>query len=112
MTNHEKQQRIHQARERADLARLRFSNAVDGVLERVAPQRLTADVLDAAGEKLDDARRDLMQRFRYWPVLVGGLVLAAAAMAFWSPARLVGRYVMRIGSFALATQNLWRPKNE
>ena len=108
MSKSDEQRDIDRARERADLARLRFGNAVNGVLQRLAPERLTADVVEAATDQIQNAKRDLLQKFKHWPVVAASIFLAAAAMAFWRPARVVGSYAFRLASVVLATQKVWR----
>jgi len=99
---------IQRARERADLARLRFGNSVTSALHRVTPDRLKQDAIEEAREQLGNARRDLMKRFRYWPVAAGAVGVGILAMIFWTPARVVGRYGARAVGIAWTGWQLWR----
>ena len=112
MGRSEQERELARARERADLARLRFSNAVDGVLDRLTPERLRAEAIEAATDQLEQAKRDLMQRFRHWPLALGSLAAAilagVLALIFWRPARVAARYAFRLGSMALTLKGLWR----
>jgi hypothetical protein len=110
MSKSDQDRQIARARERADLARLRFSNAVSGVLDRLTPDRLRAEAIEIAADQLEQTRRDLMQRFRYWPVAAASVAAAGVTIAFWRPARVAARYGLQIASFVWSTRNLWRPK--
>ncbi len=108
MTTSEERREIARARERADLARLRFGNAVTSALHRVTPDRLKADAIEEAREQINNARRDLMKRFRYWPVALGAVGVGAAALIFWKPARVVAQYGARAVGLAWTGWQLWR----
>ena len=108
MARTEQERELARARERADLARLRFGNAVNGVLERITPDRLRAEAIEAATDQFEQAKRDLMQRFRHWPIAIGALAAALLTLIFWRPARVALRYAFRLGSMALTLKGLWR----
>jgi hypothetical protein len=110
MTDAERQD-LAKARERADLARMRFANAFDGVLQRVSPERLRDDAMDAVADQFTQAKRDLLRSLRFWPIAVGALG-AVLAMSFWRPARTAAGYALRLAELALAMKTLRRPKNE
>jgi hypothetical protein len=101
-----------EARERADLARMRFGNAFDGVLRRVAPERLRADALDAASGQFETMRRQLLERIRHWPFALGLLAAALLLTIFWRPARRLGQRALHLAEFGWAIQRLWRRTNE
>ena len=112
MSKGERERELARARERADLARLRFGNAVNGVLERLTPDRLRSEAIEAAADHLEQAKRDLMQRFRHWPFALGSLAIGLLAFIFWRPARVAVRYVLRLGSIAWTMRDLWRRTDE
>ncbi len=100
MTSTEQRREIMRARERADLARLRFGNAVTSALHRVTPERLKEDAFEEAREQLNNARRDLMKRFRYWPVALVAVGVGTAALIFWKPARAIAQKGARVAGLA------------
>ena len=108
MSNDTRDRDIARARERADLARMRFGNAVNGVLARLSPDRLRAEAIEAAADQFQQARRDIMLRFRRWPVVAIPLAAASLAILFWQPARRVARWGVRLASLAWTTRQLWR----
>ena len=110
MTREEEQREIARARERADLARLRFGNAVSGVLDRLHPDHLRAEVIEIATDQLDQTRRELLQRFRHWPALMGAAAAAGLAITFWRPARVAAGYAVRVAGFLWSTRDMWRRK--
>ncbi|MBO9576225.1 MAG: hypothetical protein J7494_10840 [Sphingobium sp.] len=112
MSRSDRERELARARERADLARLRFGNAVHGVLERLTPDRLRAEAIEAATDQFEQAKRDLMHRFRHWPIVLGSVAAGLLALLFWRPARVALRYGLRAVSIATAVKNLWRPSNE
>jgi hypothetical protein len=109
-TDHDRE--VARARERADLARMRFSNAVSGVLDRLTPDRLRAEAIEVAADQLQQAKHDLLERFRHWPVAAASIGAAGLAIIFWKPARVAARYGLRIASIAWSTRDLWRRKND
>ena len=112
MSKANKEREIARARERADLARMRFGNAVNGVLHRLTPDNLRAEAIEVVSDQLEQAKLDLLQRFRHWPVMVATIGAAGAAVIFWRPARVVARYALRVASIAWSTRDLWRKKND
>ncbi len=112
MSTADKDREIARARERADLARMRFGNAVNGVLHRLTPDNLRAEAIEVVSDQLEQARHDLLQRFRHWPLAAAAISVAGAAVLFWRPARVVARYALRVASIAWSTRDLWRKKND
>jgi hypothetical protein len=112
MSKANKDREIARARERADLARMRFGNAVSGVLQRLTPDNLRAEAIEVVSDQLEQAKQDLLQRFRHWPVAVATIGAAGIALIFWRPARVVARYALRLASIAWSTRDLWRKKND
>jgi len=112
MSKADKERELNRARERADLARMRFSNAVTGVLERLTPDNLRAEAIEVVSEQLEQAKHDLLKRFRHWPVAVAAIGAAGVAITFWRPARVVARYALRVASIAWSTRDLWRKTND
>lgn len=98
---------IMQARERADLARTRFGNTVDATLHRFSPERIKDDVIDAASESFQDAKRDLLRRMRYWPYVIVPMLVTLALLFFWRPARALVRHAIQAGSLVWTYRNLW-----
>lgn len=111
MSKANKEREIAKARERADLARMRFGNAVNGVLQRLTPDNLRAEAIEVVSDQLEQAKNDLLQRFRHWPVALGTVAAAGLAVLFWRPARVAARYVMRAAMLAWSMRDLWRSKN-
>jgi hypothetical protein len=109
MTGTEREALAH-ARERADLARMRFGNAFDAVMRRMTPERLGADAVGAASDRFEIALRNLFGKTRYWPLAAGLLLLGAATVTFWRPARTVGRYALQFAQLVWATRQIWRLK--
>ncbi len=107
MSREEHQRELARARERADLARLRFNNAVDSALDRIAPDRLRRDAVEFAADQVEDAWHEIIGRFPYWPLAAGALGAGVVAMIFWQPARAVARNVLRVFELAWATRELW-----
>jgi hypothetical protein len=105
-------QRIADARTRADLARMRFSNALDTTIHRVDPERLADDARVAARDQLDNLKQKLRVRLRNWPYIVAPLIAGVALLMFWRPARLLARYAARAGTLAWTYRSLWRPKHD
>ncbi len=108
MSKAERERQIARARERADLARLRFGNAIDGVLDRLTPDRLRAEAIEIVADQFEQTRHDLIERFRRWPIAVAAAGVAMAVFTFWSPARVLVRYAMRLASIVWTTRDLWR----
>lgn len=108
MSRDETEREIVRARERADLARLRFGNAVNGVLDRLTPDRLRAEAIEVATDQLALAKQDLMQRFKHAPLAFASLAAGIGALMLWKPARDAGRFAFRLASFAWATRGIWR----
>ncbi len=108
MSKAQRERDLAQARERADLARLRFGNAAQDLIGAFSPDRLKARTFEAASQQFQTARQELMQRLRHWPVLFAGAALGVGALIFWRPGRKAARYALRLGSFAWATRDLWR----
>jgi hypothetical protein len=112
MSKSDKDREIVRARERADLARMRFSNAVTGVLQRLTPDNLRAEAIEVVSDQLEQAKHDLLRRFRHWPVAAATIGAAGVAVIFWRPARVVARYALRVASIAWSTRDLWRKTND
>lgn len=112
MSQADKERELARARERADLARLRFTNAVDGVLDRLTPHRLRAEAIEVVTDQFEEAKRDLMARFKHWPVAVAAFGAALVALIFWRPARVAAEYAVRLSSIAWTLRDLWRSKDE
>ena len=98
MSRSDKERELIRARERADLARMRFGNAVTGVLERLTPDNLRAEAIEVVSEQLELAKHDLLKRFRHWPLMVAAIGVAGVAITFWRPARVVAGYAQRAAS--------------
>jgi len=111
MSKADKERQIARARERADLARMRFGNAVSGVLHRLTPDNLRAEAIEVVSDQLEQAKNDLLKRFKHWPVALGTVAAAALAVLFWRPARVAARYALRAATIAWSMRDLWRPKN-
>ncbi len=103
-------QRLSNARDRANLARLRFVTALDGTRKRVSPARLKDDALLAINDKIDDAKNDARQALRRHPVVTVSAVAGGAAILFWAPARHLALYAARVGQFIWLNRKLWTPK--
>jgi hypothetical protein len=103
----ERELEITRARARADLARMRFGNAVNTTLHRLSPDRIKDDVIDAASETLQDAKRDLLKRLRYWPYVIVPMLATLALLFFWRPARALVRHAIQAGSLIWTYRNLW-----
>jgi hypothetical protein len=110
MKDQELKQRITDARTRADLARMRFDNALHGTLHRVDPERLMADARLAAQDQVDALKQKLRKRLRNWPYVAVPLIAALGALMFWKPARVLLRYGARAATLAWTYKSLWRPK--
>jgi hypothetical protein len=110
MKDQDLKQRITDARVRADLARLRFDNAVHATLHRVDPERLVSDARVAAEDQIDLFKQKLRKRLRNWPYVAVPLIAALAALMFWKPARVLLRYGARAATLAWTYRSLWRPK--
>jgi len=108
LTEREREREIARARERADLARMRFGNAVTGVLDKLRPDRLRHELIEVASDQFELAGRDLLKRFRHWPAALGAAGVAALAIIFWKPARVAAGWAVRLASFAWSTRDLWR----
>jgi len=76
MKDQELKQRIADARTRADLARMRFDNALHSTLHRVDPERLVADARLAAQDQVDALKQKLRKRLRNWPYVAVPLIAA------------------------------------
>lgn len=112
MSREEQRREIARARARADLARLRFSNAVDDALDRIAPDRLRRDAVEFAADQVEDAWRELVRRFPYWPLALGALGAGVAAMIAWQPARTAARHAVRLIELVWATRQFWSRTND
>jgi len=110
MSGTQSERDIALARERADLARLRFGNATQDLIGAFSPDRLKARTIEAASQQFHNARHDLMRRVRHWPLAFAGGALVVGALIFWRPGRKAARLAMRVGSIAWATRNIWRPR--
>lgn len=108
----EQRRDIMRARERADLARLRFANAFNGVLGRISPDRLRQDAIEIATDQIEDTWHAFLKRFPRWPVAVATLGASVAAMIIWKPARVAVRHALRGVELLWAVQQLWRKTDE
>ncbi len=112
MSKSEQHREITRARERADLARLRFSNSVGDIVDRLTPDRLRAEAIEIIADQLERTRSDLLVRFKNWPVAAGAAAAVAstavAVFTFWKPARGLLRYIMRFASVLWTARDLWR----
>lgn len=105
-------QRLDNARNRADLARLRFVTALDGTRKRLSPGRLKDDALLVVSDRVDDAKNEARQALRRHPLLTLSAVAGAVAILFWAPARHLTLYAARAGQFIWLNRKLWSPKND
>lgn len=112
MSKADKEREIARARERADFARMRFGNAVSGVLQRLTPDSLRAEAIEVVTDQLEQAKYDLLRRFRHWPVVLATASAAGVAVLFWRPARVAARYALRLASIIWSTRDLWRKMND
>lgn len=112
MTRDEQRREIARARERADLARLRFGNAVNAALDRISPDRLRQDAIDIATDQIEDSWHAFIRRFPYWPLAVASLGASIAALIIWRPARVAVRQAVRGIELFWAARQLWSQTNE
>lgn len=104
--------RLADTRERADLARRRFTTALNGTRRRLSPDRLKADALVVAGDKMDEAKRAARQSLRRHPVLAVSAALGGLAIMFWAPARHLALFGTRASQLIWVNRKLWRSKND
>lgn len=112
MSEVDRQVAIVRARARADLARMRFGNDVDGLLGRFDLDRIKADVMEVAGEQLDLAKKDLLARLRHWPFVVGTAVSVLLLVLAWKPALAVLRQATRLIGPAITIWQLWSSRHD
>lgn len=104
--------RLAATRERADLARRRFNAALNGTRNRLAPDRLKAEALVVAGDKLDEAKRAARQSLRRHPFLAVSATLGGLAIMFWAPARHLALFGTRASQLIWVNRKLWRTRND
>lgn len=107
---HLRQQRVTQARERADRARLRFNAALQSTRQRLTPDHLKADARDMAIAKVNEAKRSLRKSIRTHPVLAVLTALGGLALMFWAPARHLALFGARASQLIWLNWNLWTSK--
>ncbi len=108
----QRQKRLDQARKRAELARLRFTTALDGTRRRLSFGRLKEDALVAANDKVDEAKANVRQSIRRHPFMVVSVVLGGVAFMFWSPARHLSRYGMRLAQLFWLNRKMWSSNDD
>ncbi len=112
MTQDEQRRALARARERADLARMRFGNAVNAALDRISPDRLKQDAIEIATDQIEDTWHAFIKRFPYWPLAAATLGAGIAAIFIWRPARIAVRHAARGVELAWAVRQLWSQSNE
>ena len=108
----EKHIALARARARADLARLRFGTAFDGLLDRFEPDHLKAEAMDFATEQFNEAKKGLLSRLRHWPFVLGAFGSVLLLVLIWKPALGVAEKAARILGILLPLMQLWRPSND
>lgn len=111
MSQHQDQRKIAKARERADLARLRFANSLDGTRRRLSPDRLKADARIAVSDKIQETKDDMRRTVRKHPVMVGTAAVGTLALLFWKPARATALMGLHIAELVWFNRNLWRSRS-
>jgi hypothetical protein len=101
-------ERVAQARQQADMARLHFIAAIGETKARLAPQRLKDDALIALTDKVDEARTVTVSFIRQRPVLIMTVVGTLSAIVFWRPARATGRTFGTLSAKACNWMKQWR----
>jgi hypothetical protein len=109
MSREKDEERLKRARGRADLARMRFTTALDATRRRLSPDRLKNDASLLVSDKVTEAKRSLWQSLRAHPIMTSSAVLGAAALVFWKPARIAAGYGLRIAELVWLNRNLRRP---
>jgi len=104
--------RLHTARERADLARLRFANALRGTRARLSPEHLKDDAIRAVSDRVEAGKNEVRRAIRRHPVVTGVAIAGLGASLFWKPARSVAIYGVRASQFIWLNRNLWRSTND
>ncbi len=102
-----RQLQIREARERADLARMRFANSLSNARERLSPARLKQDAVVAAGDKVADVRKSVRSQLFRHPVLAAAAAASGVALLFWKPARKVALVGLRAGRIIWVNRQLW-----
>ena len=108
MSSIDRDQRVIDARARATVARLRFTNSLQSTRRRLSWGRLKEDASLAVSDKITEARQDLTQTVRRHPVLAATGVLSLFAVMFWKPARIAAMYGMRGAQLVWLNRRLWR----
>jgi len=112
MSEAEERAKLAGARQQADLARLRFVDALRGARDSVSPERLKDDALAAIGDRANAIKNDVRGAIRRHPVLTGATIVGLGASLFWKPARSVAIYGMRASQFIWLNRNLWRSSDD
>ncbi|HWJ71430.1 MAG TPA: hypothetical protein VNS79_15405 [Sphingobium sp.] len=112
MSRGDRHQRLADARERADDARLRFAVALQSTRDRVMPDRLKADARNLASSKAHDAKQSLRQSIRRHPLLSAAAVLGGLALMFWAPARYLALFGARASQLIWMNRNLWKSSHD
>lgn len=112
MNRTDKDQRVIKARERATIARLRFTNSLQSTQRRLSPSRLKVDAKVAVSDRLDKARADARQTIRRHPILTASGVAGLLTVLFWRPARVTALFGMRAAQLVWLNRRLWRGSND